>query len=75
METYPKFKYDSPSTTLDNCFNTIDFNQNETSPSGKAQVVWSSPLVELWGGNTTKEAMDEYIVIQFEKQALIEISV
>jgi hypothetical protein len=26
MEAYPKFKYDSPSTTHEDSFNTLDFN-------------------------------------------------
>jgi hypothetical protein len=35
-EAYPKFKYDLSSTTLEDSFNTSNFNQYETGPSGEA---------------------------------------
>jgi hypothetical protein len=35
-EAYPKFKYDLSSTTLEDSFNTSNFNQYETCPSGEA---------------------------------------
>jgi hypothetical protein len=38
-EAYPEFRYDSPSTTLEDNFNTSDFNQYEAGSSGKAQEV------------------------------------
>ncbi len=51
MKTYPKFKHESPSVTLEDNFNTLDFNQYESSPSGKAQEVQSSSHVDLMGGD------------------------
>jgi hypothetical protein len=59
MEAYLKFKYDSPSTTHEDNFNASYFNQYETSPSGEAQEVQSSSPIDLWGGDTIEEAMDE----------------
>jgi hypothetical protein len=35
-KTYPKFKYDSPFVAFENNFNSLDFNQYEVGPSGKA---------------------------------------
>jgi hypothetical protein len=35
-ETYPKFTNDSPFATLEDNFNTLDFNKYETCPSGEA---------------------------------------
>ncbi len=69
-EAYPKFKYDSSSTTPKNSFNTSNFNQYEASPSGEAYEVQSSPPIESRGGDTIEEGMDEQIVAQFEEQVL-----
>jgi hypothetical protein len=38
-EAYLKFKYESPSTTLEDNFNTSNFNQYEIGPSGEAHEV------------------------------------
>jgi hypothetical protein len=35
-EAYLKFKYESPSTTLEDNFNTSNFNQYEIGPNGQA---------------------------------------
>ncbi len=51
METYPKFKYDSHSTTLEDNFNK--------SAYGEVEEIQSSSIVELGGGDTTKEDVDE----------------
>jgi len=59
MEAYIEFKYDSPSTTHEDNFNASYFNQYETSPSGEAQEVQSSSPIDLRGGDTIEEAMDE----------------
>jgi hypothetical protein len=66
-EAYPKFTYDSPFATLEDNFNTLDFNKYETCPSGEAQEVQSSQLVKLRGRDTTKEVVDEQIVAQSEE--------
>jgi hypothetical protein len=39
METYLEFKYDSLSTTLEDNFNILDFNQYEIGLSGEAHDV------------------------------------
>jgi hypothetical protein len=56
-ETYLEFRYDSPSTTLEDNFSTSNFNQYEASPSGEAQEVQSSALVEMKGRDLLEEAM------------------
>jgi hypothetical protein len=67
-EAYPEFRYDSPSTTLEDNFSTSDFNQYEASPSGEVQEVQSSALVEMKGRDPLKEAMGEQTMAQFEEQ-------
>jgi hypothetical protein len=39
QEAYPKFRYDSTSTTHEDNFNTSDFNYYEVGPSGNFQNV------------------------------------
>lgn len=61
-ETYPKFKYDSPSTILEDSFNISNFNQYDACPSGEDQEVHSSPHVELMEGDFIEEVVDEQII-------------
>ncbi len=75
MESYPKFKYDSPSTTPKDSFNTSNFNQYEASPSGEAQEIQSSPLVELKGGDIAQDALGEQTIAQSEQQVSIKVLV
>ncbi len=64
MEAYQKFKYESPFVTLEDNFNTSNFNQDEVGSEG--QEVQSSSHIDLRGGDIIEEAMDEHIVTQVE---------
>jgi len=66
-ETYLEFKYDSPSTTLEDSFNISNFNYNEVGPSGEVQEVQSSSPTDLKGGDITKDDVNEQIVAQVEE--------
>ncbi len=64
MEAYQEFKYKSPFVTLEDNFNTSNFNQDEVG--WEAQEVQSNSPIDLRGGNTIEEAMDEQIITQVE---------
>lgn len=75
QETYLEFRYDSLTTTLKDNFNILDFNQYKIDANGEAREVQASALVELKGGDTTKEAMGEQTMMQYEEQATKKILV
>ncbi len=60
------YRDESPFVTLKDNFNISDFNQYETGPSGEAQKVQSNSLVNLKGGDTIKEVVDEQTIAQVE---------
>lgn len=41
-------------------------NQHEASPNGKDEEVQSSSLIDLGGGDTRKEVVDEQTITQVE---------
>ncbi len=43
-------------------------NQHEIVPSGEVDKIQSSSVVELGGGDTTKEDVDEQTITQVEEQ-------
>ncbi len=75
QEAYLEFRYDSLTTIIEDNFSILDFNQYKIDANGEAQEVQSNALVELEGGNTTKEAMGEQTTTQSEEQATKQILV
>ncbi len=53
------FGYDSPFVTLEDGFNTSDFNQYDANPSGKILKVQSNAPLKLKRGNIIEEVMGE----------------
>ncbi len=75
QEAYFNFLYESPFTTLEDNFDTLNFLQFKVIPNEEVVEEQSTSLVEMKGGDTINEITREQVDIHLDGHIIVETTI